>query len=105
VAGRLAADAELDQDEGGAFERAVEVVRDAELTRVAGCVEHPCRKTANDLSPLGVDVLEHELVEVEVLALPCQAGDQLGRIRGAAPDDCELHAWHPVLVVAILLGT
>ena len=58
--GLLPADAELDQDERGAVERAVEVVRDGELAVVAGRVEHPRGEPADDLAALGVDVVQDD---------------------------------------------
>ena len=60
---RLASDAELDDDEARAVERAVAVLRDDERPRPLVLVEDPLRQTADDLEALVVDVVEHELVD------------------------------------------
>ena len=61
---------------------------------VALPLEHAPREAADDLAPLGVDVVQHELRDVE----PRQPGDELGRVRRAAADDGDLHPFTPVSV-------
>ena len=90
-AGLLAADAELDQDERSALERAVEVVGDRQRSLEAGGVEHPRGEAAHDLAPLRVDVLQDDVCQVEPLALARETRDQLRRVGRAAADDGELH--------------
>ena len=91
-AGRLSADAQLDQHERCSFERFVEVVRDGQLAVVARCGQHPGRQPADDFAALRVDVMQDELTQVEALSFLREPGHELGRIGRAAADDCELHA-------------
>ena len=62
---RLAADADLDEHEVGAVDRAVEVAGELERSRESDTLEHPARERADDRQPLGVDVVQHELADVE----------------------------------------
>ncbi len=94
----LAADADLDEDEVGAFDSAVEVVRDDELPLEALPLEHPRCHLTDDPAPLGVDVVQDELVDVDPGSLPRQPGDELGRVGRAAADDRDLHPFTPVSV-------
>src|SRR5262249_32400819 len=87
----LAPHADLDEDEVGAVYRAVEIVRDLDATVVALLVEHPLRHAAHGLAPIGVDILQPELAEVEPVAVPGESGNELGRVGRAAADDRELH--------------
>src|SRR5581483_4996277 len=84
----LPPDADLDEDEVRAVERTVELTGDDERPAVALAIEHSLRHSANHVSPLLVDVVQHELAHVEA----CEAGDELGRVRRAATDDGDLHA-------------
>ena len=94
----LATDPDLDEDEVGAIDGAVEVVRDDELSLEAFPLEHASRKPADHLAPLGVDVLEDELADRQALALLGEPTDELGGVSGAAADDCDLHPFTPVSV-------
>ena len=96
-AGLLPADSELDQDERGAVERAVEVIRDGELAVVAGRVEHAGGEAADDLAALGVDVVQDDVGQVEPLPLARQPSDQLRGVGRATADDGELHRWTPTV--------
>ena len=87
----LSTDAELDEDEAGAVDRAVEIVCDLERAAIPGGVEHPAREAADDLAPLRVDVVEHERPEIEPVSFSREACDELGRVGRAAADDGELH--------------
>ena len=58
---RLAADPDLDEDEVGAVERAVELAGDLERAVEALALEHPRGEPADDVPPLGVDVVQDEL--------------------------------------------
>jgi len=87
----LPADAKLDQDERRALDRGIEVVGDGEFSVVPGRAEHPIGEPADDLAAFGVDVLQHELAEVEALPLARQPGHELRSVGRAAPDDSELH--------------
>ena len=84
----LAADPDLDQDVVGALDRRVEIAGHLEPAREALPREHPPRHASDDLAPLGIDVLEHELVDVEAR----QPGDELRRVGGAPADDRDLHS-------------
>src|SRR5262249_2819422 len=75
-----AADADRDEEEVRAFYRGIEISRDLEPPRDPLAREHPPRHPADDLAPLGVDVLEDELVDGEAR----QAGDELRRVGGAS---------------------
>ena len=94
----LAADADLDQHVVGAVERPVEVAGLLQSPLVALPVEHPLRESADDLEPLGVDVVQHELAHVDRLALAAEARDELRRVGGAGADDRDLHPFTPVRV-------
>src|SRR5207247_4532245 len=89
---------ELDQDASRTVERTVEIVGDGQRPLIALPVEHPCRQTADDLSPLLVDVVEHEVAHVDAVTLVRQPRHELRRIRRAAADDCDLHPFTPVSV-------
>ena len=82
----------------GALDRAVEIVRDLERAAEALPLEHPRRHLADDLAPLGVDVVEDELVDGDPLSLAREAGDELGRVGRATADDGDLHPFTPVSV-------
>ena len=56
--------------------------------------EHPLREPADDVEPLGVDVVQRELVHGEAR----EVRDELGRVRRARADDGELHPFTPVRV-------
>ena len=68
------------------------------LPVVALPVEHALREPADDLAPLRVDVVQHELADVDALALARQARHELRRVRRAAADDGDLHPLTPVSV-------
>ena len=84
----LAADADLDQDEVGVRRRRVELAGHVEPPVEPLAREHPPRHAADDLAALGIDVLQHELVDVEAR----QAGHELGRVGRSAADDRDLHS-------------
>jgi hypothetical protein len=94
----LASDPDLDEDEVGAFDSAVEVVRDEELPLETVPIEDARGETAHDFAPLRVDVLQHELTHGKPFALAGKPADELGSVRGAAADDCDLHPFTPVSV-------
>ena len=94
----LPADADLDEHEVGAVERAVEVVGDLEQAVVALAREHARGKAADDLAPLHVDVVQHELAHVDAVALAREARHELRRVRRAAADDRDLQPFTPVSV-------
>ena len=66
---RLAADPDLDEDEVGAVEGAVELAGDLERAVEALALEHPRGEPADDVPPLGVDVVEDELPDADPLVL------------------------------------
>ena len=90
----LPADADLDQHEVGAVERALELAGDLEPAGEAGAVEHPARERADDLAALVGDVVQRELLDVE----RGEPGHELGRVRRPGADDGELHSFTPVSV-------
>ena len=93
---RLAADAQLDEDEVGAVERGIAIARQDEPAGPAEPLEHPPGEPADDLEPLGIDVEQDELVDRQAVGAAGDALDQLGRVGAAAADDRELDA-HPRL--------
>ena len=94
----LPADPDLDQDEVRAVDGAVEIVGDLEPPFIALPVEHALREPTDDLAPLGVDVLQHELGHVDALTLAREPRHELGRVGRAAADDGDLHPFTPVSV-------
>src|SRR5262249_22162244 len=72
----------------------VEVARQHEPAGVALAREHARREPADDLEPLGVDVVERDLVDLELR----QVRDELGRVRRARADDGGLNPFTPVSV-------
>ena len=79
-------------------ERAVEVAGDDQRAGEALPLEHPRRQPADDLAPLRVDVVQHELAHVDPVALAREPGHELGRIRRPGADDRDLHPFTPVRV-------
>ena len=65
----LAADADLHEHEVGAVECAVEVAGDEQLPVEDLAVEHPRGEPADDLAPLGIDVVQDELPHADPVAL------------------------------------
>ena len=61
-------------------------------------LEHPPREPADHLEALLVDVVQHELAQVEPFALAAEARDQLRRIGRPGPNHRELHPFTPVRV-------
>ena len=76
----------------------VELAGQGEAAAVALALEHPLRQAADHLAPLGVDVVQHQLVERHALALAREAGHELGRVGGPRSDHRELHPFTPVSV-------
>ena len=60
---RLAADAQLEEDERRSVDRAVEVVGDDQRPAEPWPLEHPCRHLADHRAAFLVDVVEDELVD------------------------------------------
>ena len=79
------------EDEVGAVERTVEVIGDLDTAVVALSGQHPSRHPADDLAPVGVDVLQPELAQIEALPLAGEPGDELGRVGRTSADNCDLH--------------
>src|SRR5205807_10251501 len=71
-----------------------EIVRHLDAAFVALLREHASRQPADHFAPLGVDVLQDELVHVE----PRQARHELRGVRRASTDDRDLHPFTPVSV-------
>ena len=94
----LAADANLDQDEVGAVERAIEVAGHLQLAGIALALQHPRGEAADHVAPLLVDVVQDELAHVDLVALPREPRHELRRVRRAAADDRDLHPLTPVRV-------
>jgi hypothetical protein len=65
---------------------------------VALALEHALRQAADHIAPLGVDVVQDQLVERHALALAREAGDELGRVGRPRSDHRELHPFTPVSV-------
>ncbi len=62
----LPADANLEEDERGAVDRSVEIARLDERAGVARAIEHAPGEPADHLEPLGVDVVQRDLADVEL---------------------------------------
>ena len=90
--------ANLNEHEVGPLERRIEVVGDLEPPLEALPGKHPACEPAHDFTPLGIDVLEPELSDPELVALPRQAANELWGIGRAAADDSDLHPLTPVSV-------
>ena len=84
---RLAAHPDLDENEVGAFDGALEIIGDLQRAGVVLPSEHPAREAADHVAAFRVDVVQHELGDVE----PRQTGDELRRVGRAAADDGDLH--------------
>ena len=67
---RLAADADLDEDEVGAVQRTVEVAGQLEAAGEALPLEHPPGEAADDLEPLRVDVVQRESTSSSIACRP-----------------------------------
>ncbi len=65
----LPADPDLDEDEVRPVDRAIEMVSRRQPAREALSLEHSRGQSADDLAPLRIDVVEHELTDVDALAL------------------------------------
>jgi hypothetical protein len=89
---RLAAHAQLDDDEVRAVERLVAGRRAHDPGGGVGLVGHPVREAADDLQPLRVDVVEHELVDRQPVVAADEALDELRRVRAATAHDRDLDA-------------
>jgi len=87
----LSADADLEEDEVGPVQRAIEIARESQSPGEALARKHPPGQPADYLEPPRIDVLQGELAHVETLALALQAGDELGRVGRAGTDDRDLH--------------
>ncbi len=101
----LPADAQLQQHCRRAVDRGVAVAREREARRRPALVQDALREAADDVEPLGVGVEQHQLLDGQHVAEPCQAVDQLGRVRRSASDDGELHAAHPFTPVRVIPST
>ena len=91
---RLPADADLEEDERRAVDRRVEVAGLQQRAAVARAIEHAPREPADDLEPLGVDVVQRDLVDVELR----EVRHELRRVRRAGADHGQLHPFTPVSV-------
>ena len=105
VARALAADADLHEDHIGAVERAVQLAGDHEPPGESLLFEHPPRQAADDLAPLGVDVVQHELADLDPLALAREPGHQLRRVGRAAADHRDAQGAHPFTPVSVTPST
>ena len=88
----LSTDPDLEEHRGRAVDGGVEVTRQREPAVKAVRLRDPLRRTANHLEPLGVDVLQHELVDAELLGDTSESLHQLRAVRAASPDNRYLHA-------------
>ena len=84
----LTADADLDQHVVGTLHGCVEVAGHLEPALESLTREHSSRHAPDDLAPVGIHVLEQELVHVEAR----QPGDELRRVGGAPADHRNLHS-------------
>jgi len=84
----LAADPDLDQHEVRIRDGRIEVVGDVDRAAVALPLEHAHGEPADDGTPLGIDVVQHELRDVEAR----QTRDELRGIRRPATNDRNLQS-------------
>ena len=91
---RLAADPDLDEHEVGAVDRAVELAGELERSRESDTLEHAARQRADHGQSLGVDVVQHQLADLERR----ESGHELRRVGRARADDRDLHPFTPVNV-------
>ncbi len=89
-ASRLAADAELDEDEVRTVHRGLEVAGQRQGAGPAEAGEHAPGKAPDDGAALIVDVMEDELIDRQPVATVREPLDQLGRVGASAPDDRDL---------------
>jgi hypothetical protein len=93
----LSTDPNLDQDEVRSVDGAVEIVCNEQPAVEPLPLEHPPGETSHHLAALRIDVLQHELADVDPLALARQPGHELGRVRRAAADDGDFQVPLPVM--------
>ncbi len=94
----LPADPDLEEDEVGPLDSAVEIVRHGQPTAVALLLEHALGHPADDPAPFGVDVVQHELAHGKPLPLARDTRDELGRVRRPGAYNRDLHPFTPVSV-------
>ena len=86
------------EHEVGALDGTVEIVGHGQPAAVALLLQHARRHGADDLAPLAVDVVQHELAHRKPLALARDARDELRRVGRPGADDRDLHPFTPVSV-------
>ena len=89
-AGRLAADAKLDDDEVGAVEGRLEDAADLEPAGPTETRQLAPGHAADDLGSIGVDVEQDEVVDPDAVVADREALDELRRVRAPAADDRDL---------------
>ena len=81
----LAADAELDQDEIGVVDGGRGVIGQGQAAGPIDPIQHALGEAANDLQPVEIEVVEHELVDRQAVAAVGEPVDQLGGVRVPPP--------------------
>src|ERR1019366_8942381 len=97
--GRLAADADLEQDEVGPLERAIASDGGDQTAAPAGPVQHPPSESAHDPEALGVHIEQDQVIDRESVAAAREPLDQLRRICAAPADNNDLQV--PLLVLTV----
>ena len=98
VARRLAAHAQLVDDELGARQRVDRVGRPAHREVRARGLAHAPGEAADDAGARAVGVEQHELRHRQAVGAAQDPVDQLGRVGRAAADHADLHPFTPVTV-------
>ena len=95
--GRLAADAQLDEDEVGALEGLVAIEGANEAPGPVEPVEHPLGKAADDLEAGLIRIEEHQPVDRHAVAPRLEAFDEFRGVGAPAADHGDLDAHAPSL--------
>ncbi len=95
IAGGLAADPELDEDEVGAVEGGIGVRREDETAGPVQPVQHSPREPSDDLDPIGIRVQQDQLVNGHAIVAESEALDQFRGVRAAAADNRDPDAHRP----------
>ena len=89
---RLATHPELDDHKARAVERAGAVLRGHEPARPLLLLKDAPSQAADDLQPLVIDVVKHQLVDWQPVAAGLKTFDELWGVSAAAADDRNLYA-------------
>ena len=92
---RLTADAQLQKHEVGAVDRLGKIGSSGQLPVPSMTAGDPLAHTGDSLETGRVGVAQHELVDLDLVAQPGDAVDELGRVGASTTDHGDLHAADP----------